>query len=111
MFNWRKLRSGKNGLAVAPTPLPPGARVGFFFWSVPPEKLTGYRIISGFSLSAVAFWLLSQFFQLRGVVNLALSRLALLGLCICVLLFVCMFVRGSLAHCCAGDLIRSRSAH
>jgi hypothetical protein len=89
---WFK-RKPKDALAVRSEVLSPLDSVPFIFWSVPATRVRAFRWLTGAGLASAVAWLLSQFFQLRGVVNLLLSRLALTGVGICVFFFACMFIQ------------------
>lgn len=64
-------------------------------WRVNPKMARAIKVGTALPLFAVAGWLLQNFLQLRGIVNLTASRIDLALLALCIFGVVCLWTIGS----------------
>jgi hypothetical protein len=85
---FKRLPANEDRIAPIGAVLPPEPGANFIFWSIPYQTAKWVRPTTSIAGCAIVLALIGYFLQLRGVVNLGLSRLVLAGIgCVTLLAF------------------------
>src|SRR5215469_4883793 len=87
--------SDVNQIVKADRILPPDTSVRFIWWSVTPRTARWAKPAATVGFISILLVLVGYFLQLRGLVNLLLSRLVLFGIGVCLVLSAFIYIQGS----------------